>query len=596
MKSLHALLFLSFVLITLDAAAEIPPHPRLLVTESDWKNLPARMEAQPEIANVIKACITRADQTLDAENLSYKLKGRRMLTVSRNAVERILDLSTAWKVTGDRRYLERCRTELLSLCAFKDWHPEHHLDTAEMQTAIAIGYDWLHAELSVSERNTISTALLEKGLKTTLADKRVVSRNNNWNQICNAGMTLSAVALLDIAPELSFTALDQARANIPIGLKAGYPSDGAYSEGPGYWHYGTIYSIITAEALRTAKLPSAGITEHPGFLESGKYVTQAYGNSGLMFNYGDNIESSRYASATTAWMARWNQSAAIWDHFGEGFLKIDAKHAESYLALAAFWIPDPKELKKEVLPLHFVGTGKSPIAIHRTGFEKKNLFLGIKAGKANVNHGHMDAGSFVLDIIGQRWVSDLGRQDYHSLEKTGMNLFSMIQVSPRWTVFRLNQSSHNTLTYNGRPHDVNGVAKIITSEGSPGNITVMDISAPLKLPKGATAMRTFKIDGENTVTVTDNLSGLIPGDTIDWHIMTRAKVELRDNIYSLSLGGENLALNVASPQVIERSARPADPPPSDFDKKNPDFTRINLRTVAGADGKCSIVAIFQKAD
>ena len=215
-------------------AAEIPPHPRLLVTENDWKNLPSRMKAQPEVAAVIKACMARADSALKAPNLTYVLTGKRMLTVSREAVKRVLDLSTAWKTTGDRRYFDRCRSEMLSLCAFADWHPSHHLDTAEMQAAIAIGYDWLHADLSEADRKTISAALLEKGLKTTLADKRVVSRDNNWNQVCNGGMVLSAIALLDIEPELAQTALKEARINIPIALSAGYTPDGAYAEGAGY--------------------------------------------------------------------------------------------------------------------------------------------------------------------------------------------------------------------------------------------------------------------------------------------------------------------------------------------------------------------------
>jgi hypothetical protein len=592
MKSLHTFLFLAICLMPLHAA-EIPPHPRLLVTDSDWENLPARMEARPEVAAVIKACIARADAALNAGNLTYELKGRRMLAVSRHAVGRVLDLSTAWKATGDRRYFERCRSELLSLCAFKDWHPEHHLDTAEMQTAIAIGYDWLHADLSETDRKTIAAALLEKGLKTTFADKRVVSRDNNWNQVCNGGMVLSAIALLDVAPELALSALEEARANIPIALKAGYPPDGAYSEGPGYWGYGTIYSILTAEALRTAGLPGAGITEHPGFMESGKYVALAYGNSGLMFNYGDNRESTRNASASIAWMAKQNQSAAIWDDFGDGFLKIDPKRAESFLALAAFWIPDPDEPKTGDLPLHFAGTGKSPIAIHRTGFCEKDLFLGIKAGKANVNHGHMDAGSFVLDSMGHRWVSDLGHQDYHSLEQTGMDLFEMTPQSRRWTVFRLNQSSHNTLTYNRRPHDINGAAKILSSIGAPGNETVLDMSAPLGLPEGATAIRSFGIDGHHTVTVTDTISGLRSGDTIDWHMMTRAKAKPDQEGYQLSMGGENLDLTLSSDQATGISAADANPPPSGFDEENPGFTRILYRTRAGTDGKVVIRALFQ---
>jgi hypothetical protein len=596
MKSLHALLFHAICLMPLHAA-EIPPHPRLLVTETDWKNLPARMKAQPEVAAVIKACMARADSALKAPNLTYVLTGKRMLTVSREGVMRVLDLSTAWKTTGDRRYLNRCRSEMLSLCSFADWHPSHHLDTAEMQAAIAIGYDWLHADLSEADRKTISAALLEKGLKTTLADKRVVSRDNNWNQVCNGGMVLSAIALLDIEPELAQTALKEARINIPIALSAGYTPDGAYAEGAGYWAYGTVYSILTAEALRTARLPGAGITEHPGFLESGDFKALAHGNTNLMFNYGDNKESKPNATAAIAWMSRENRSAMIWQRFASAYEEIDPKRSDIFLALAAFWIPEPADLEPGKQPLHYLGTGKSPIALHRTGFGDDDLFLGVKAGKASVNHGHMDAGSFVLDWRGQRWASDLGNQNYHSLEQHGIILFDRKQESRRWTVFRLNQTSHNTLTYNGRPHDVDGAAEILSSRGAPENKTVVDMSAPLDLPKGASAERKFEItDDPVTLVITDMLTGLNPGDTIDWHMMTRAKAKSTLAGYKLSQGGKEIDLMLSSQQFNGISLADADPPPSRFDEKNPGFMRINYRSKAGNDGKIVIRAVFRDAD
>jgi hypothetical protein len=596
MKSLHTLLFHAICLMPLHAA-DIPAHPRLLVTDSDWKNLLARMEAQPEVAAVIKACKARADTALKAPNLTYELTGRRMLAVSREAVKRVIDLSTAWKVTGDRRYLDRCRSEMLSLCAFAYWHPSHHLDTAEMQAAIAIGYDWLYGDLSEADRKEISDALLEKGLKTTLADKRVLLRDNNWNQVCNGGMVLSAIALLEIEPELAQTALKEARANIPIALAAGYSSEGAYAEGAGYWEYGTIYSILTAEALRTAKLPGAGIIEHPGFLESGDFKALAYGNSKLMFNYGDNKESKPSATAAIAWMSRANRSAMIWQRFASAYEEIDPKRSDIFLALAAFWIPEPADLEPGKQPLHYLGTGKSPIALHRTGFGKDDLFLGIKAGKASVNHGHMDAGSFVLDWRGQRWASDLGNQNYHSLEQHGIMLFDMKQESRRWTVFRLNQTSHNTLTYNRELHDVDGAAKIISSRGAPGRKTVLDMSAPLGLPKGASAERKFEItDHPVSVVITDTLTGLKPGDTIEWHMMTRAKAKPTLAGFGLSLGGEKIDLEISSNRKGKNSSRPADPPPRDFDGKNPAFTRIHHLAEADKDGKILIRAVFRDAD
>lgn len=544
---------------------------------------------------VIRATLARADSALDAPPLTRTLIGRRLLSVSRDALQRTLDLSTAWKVTGDRKYLERCRAELLNVCRFEDWHPIHHLDTAEMQAAVAIGYDWLYKDLDAADRKNIEEALLAKGLKETFADKRLQTRRNNWNQVCMSGMVISAIALMDVEPVLCAKALEEARAGIKIGLKESYPADGAYAEGGGYWAYGTDFAILIIEAMRSAGLPDAGIASHPGFLESGRYIAQVYGTSGLLFNYGDNHESAIGTSTAGAWMARETGSTQLEHFFRPPFLKIREKGQSRLLALTAFWLPSTADEKNEKLPLHFVGSGHSPVAFHRTGYGTEDLFLGIKAGKASVAHGHMDAGSFVIDWDGQRWATDLGSQDYNSLEQRGIVLFDMVQECQRWSVFRLNNFTHNTLTYNGGLHRVEGEAVIASSKGAPEHDTMVDMASPLGLPDGATATRQFKM-AEEGVAITDTLRGLKPGDRITWHMITRAKAKEWEHGYELSLGGKRMFLDLSSPQSVSEKASPADPPTSDFDFPNPDMTRIFLDAVAGKDGNVEIRAVFRKAD
>lgn len=591
MKSTHHFLSVILLLIAACAANAIPEHPRLMVTAADWKSLPARMEKEPMVRKIIETTIARANVVIDAPPLTRTVTGRRMLDVSQNAVERVLDLATAWKVSGERKYLDRCREELLNVSSFKDWHPVHHLDTAEMQTAVAIGYDWLYDELTPDDRKTIETALLEKGLQSTLERDDIMRRDNNWNQVCMGGMVLSAIALMDVAPEISEKALSAARTAIQHALKASYPKDGAYAEGGGYWQYGTQYSILTAEALRTAKLPDAGIVSHPGFLESGHYLTQVYGTSGLLFNYGDTGARVTGASPAAAWMARETRSSNLRDLVAPGFRDLPSEQTSRFLALSAFWFPSTDEVTDKKLPLHFQGSGHSPITIHRTGFSTKDLFLGIKAGKASANHGHMDAGSFVIDWSGERWTSDLGKQDYHPLEQTGINLFEMTQESGRWTVFRLNNFSHNTLTYNGRIHEMEGAADILSSEA---RTTLLDMAAPLGLPAEATAKRRFTLDADaSTITITDDLDGLKPGDEITWHMITLADVSKQESGFILSQNGKQMILDLSSAKSALTA--PADPPPAKHDEANPGITRIMLDAIAGPDGRIRIDAVFRAA-
>lgn len=587
-------LFTFIALFLCCSAAALPDHPRLLVTEQDWKELPSRARKEPIVREIMRATIVRADDALEAPQLSYSLRGKRLLAVSRQALNRIVHLGAAYKMTGEKKYLKRCTEELLTVSAFKDWNPSHHLDTAEMQAAVAIGYDWLYQDLSPDDRKTIGRALLQKGLKETFSDKSLQKKTNNWNQVCMGGMVLSAIALMDIEPTLCKKALAEARPAILFGLKESYPPDGAYGEGGEYWAYGTEYAILAIEALRSAELPDAAIASQPGFLHSGVYMQSLHGTSGVTFNYGDSNPLKITPSPGMVWMARENQSASMFEFAAAPFEKVHDKYVNNLLALAAFWTPTSRELKKDKAPLHFLGTGNSPIALHRTGYLEKDLFLGIKAGSAGVPHGHMDAGSFVIDWEGKRWAEDLGKQDYGSLEKEGLKIWNMEQESDRWKVFRLKNQTHNTLTYNNRQHLIDGEAKIISSEGGSTNKTLVDMAAPLGLGKRGRATRQFEMDGRGgLITITDSLSGLKSGDTITWHMITRAKVSGKGSGLSLEQDRERIALSVSSSQGDSPRFASADPPDSNFDAPNPGMTRIFFEATAGKDGKVEIRAEFK---
>ena len=100
---------------------------------------------------------------------------------------------------------------------------------------------------------------------------------------------------------------------------------------------------------------------------------------------------------------------------------------------------------------HYVGRGDNPVALFRASWDRDASFVGVKGGSPSVNHGHMDVGSFVIDMKGVRFASDLGMQDYNSLEQRGLSLWEPAQGSDRWRIFRLGASSHNLVTVDGQP-------------------------------------------------------------------------------------------------------------------------------------------------
>ena len=120
-----------------------PGHPRLFVAESDWAALREQQKNDPDLAKVISRIEADAKTLLSQPPLTYKKEGKRLLDISRQAEQRILLWSITYHLTGDRRYADRAKTELLDLAAFPDWNPSHFLDVGEMTAAFAFGYDWL---------------------------------------------------------------------------------------------------------------------------------------------------------------------------------------------------------------------------------------------------------------------------------------------------------------------------------------------------------------------------------------------------------------------------------------------------------------------
>ncbi|MBU6454797.1 MAG: hypothetical protein KGS72_23720 [Cyanobacteria bacterium REEB67] len=190
-----------------------------------------------------------------------------LLEVSGTVLKRVLVLSFLYRAEADVRYLRRARAEMLAVAAFPDWHPEHFLDTAEMMDALAIGYDWLYDSLTPDERQTIASAIAEKGLRVAGDaydhDRYFWSHDNtsNWNTVCNGSVLMASLALAEATENddsevtaiyaLARSMAEKSFAHLKEGL-AHYAPDGAIDEGPTYWHYATAYAIRTISCLESA--------------------------------------------------------------------------------------------------------------------------------------------------------------------------------------------------------------------------------------------------------------------------------------------------------------------------------------------------------
>ena len=115
---------------------------------------------------------------LKAPTCKYDIPdGKRLLAQSRLALHNIIHCAWAWRMTGKEEYRLRAITELEAACALKDWNPSHFLDTAEMATAVAVGYDWLHETLTPAQREMCERAIIDKALKPA---KKIHDQGGWW--------------------------------------------------------------------------------------------------------------------------------------------------------------------------------------------------------------------------------------------------------------------------------------------------------------------------------------------------------------------------------------------------------------------------------
>ena len=585
-----------------DAVAErladhLSPHPRLLLAKGGEATINADSRTNPKLAKLRQMILDDAGLVLKMAPLKRVLTGKRLLAVSRDALHRIGTLSLAYRLTGDPTFAAAGRENLLTLCAFTDFHREHFLDTAEIAAAIAVGYDWLFDTLNADDRRLIRAAVVEKALTLDVSAEGWFHGKNNWTQVCHGGLAMAALAIAEDEPSLADKVVSAAVAAVPAAMQA-YAPDGAYPEGPNYWAYGTDYNVMLIASLQTAVGDDFGLLHQPGFLQSADYHLNSISPCGDYFIYSDCPQRPNGLAPAAFFMAKQRQQP--WLLLGEMRLLDEMASAppdpktvygsnRNWLALAL-----AGSLPTSADPPHtqFVAGGVTPAAMFRSGWGTDATFLGIKGGSPATSHAHMDSGIFEIDHGGTRWASDPGAQDYESLESKGIQIWNMAQDSQRWSVFRLGSLSHSILTVDGQGQNVSGRADWIRT-GS--NVATLDMSAVYsgQLSK-ATRGATLRLDG--SIRIQDEITAPARGVAVRWAMFTPAKATLDGSTATLNRDGRSLQLRVISPASVTLKIVPTDPPPHDFDASNPNTQLVTFTINLSPGESQTLVVDFLPSD
>ncbi len=558
---------LGFALLTLGMVAaepslDIPPadkilstlhreHPRLLATAADFESLKQRVATDPHLKRWHAQLREDATGLLSQSPSKYEIPdGLRLLATSRRVLGRVQLLGLLWQLDGDRRWADRAWRELDAVAQFKDWNPRHFLDTAEMTHAFAIGYDWLYDAWTNDQRQALREAIVKQGftpgLKVYDQNNWWAKTRNNWNQVCNGGLGMGALALADVEPELAARILNHGLNSIQIAM-AEFAPDGACIEGPGYWNYATTYNFVFLAALQSALGTDFKLSTLPGVNQTGWFPIYMGGPTGATFNYADS-GSGAVHGAQLFWLAqRFQQPLFAW---------FESRVTHPHPLDVLWYLPAKTDPVSAHMPLNKYFRDSEAVTMRGSWTDADATFVGFKAGKNNDSHGHLDVGDFVLDALGERWAMDFGRDDYNLPGYFG---------KARWDYYRLRAEGHNTLVVNpGKGTDQKLAAtKIMKFESKPDRaFAVGDLKAAVA-PNARRAERGVALLDRQRVVVQDELLTDEPAE-VWWFMHTEANVELdaAGTGATLQRGGKRLSARILSPAGAKFTVMKAEPLPT----------------------------------
>ncbi|MGL4331410.1 MAG: heparinase II/III domain-containing protein [Bacteroidales bacterium] len=543
-----------------------------------------------ELSIFLKA---KADSLVNTPQEEYKNdKYGNILFIARSYAFRLTTLSTAYRIFGEQKYADAVNQSLLWVCKYPDWSSKHYLDTSELSTGVAIAYDWLFDVLPTSTKEIVRKSLYERAISIVLNEYKTgkpgswAKRETNWNVVCNAGMTMAALAVAEDYPEEAKTILTNAAKYIPNCMKHFAP-DGVCYEGPAYWGYTTSYLSVYLKAVMDNGGDKGGISMLEGIPNTALFYKRTLTPGGQRFNFGNASNESINSPAFFLFGKLYNQpEVSTWyrNEISKTIRNNAPLHQLFFLALP--WYDSSVSFKDQDIPPMEIYHNSINDLIVINGDRKKegSIFLIAKGGEPKQAHQQMDCGTFIIESDSVCWSEDLGADDY-SLP----GFWDYKQGGKRWTYFRNNNLSHNTISINKQYQNANGKAFVCEEK-----LTAKSPSAKLDMsslyPDQATSVfRKFSLKNDHCIEIEDEINLTNPQSEISWIMASKADIHIIGKKAHLKREGKEFYIEIITPKNASFITYPAK---NNFDAEYP-ITGINMLEAACKPGRGENKIIIQ---
>lgn len=478
----------------------LPGHPRLVVSAGAIDAAQRAIATQPLAKQLYAASLAAGTALLDAPPVVPVQPGPSgILDLSRKVVGRmytlgLLHLLDAPLPAGaNTTWAQRGAAEAAAVARFPTWNPAHFLDVAEMTSGLAVGMDWMWSGWTDDQRRGAADAIRRLGLDPGLrayngsaptTERWWVGSPSNWNQVCNGGLLVGALAVMDVPQHaaVATTVMRRALASLPVSLEY-YGPNGVWWEGAMYAGYAMKYGTLALSVLNSTfgNDTAFGLPVDAGINNTGVFLLRNTDPRGHFFKWSDcdsspNLNSAAdlmflsrrfdvplYAYTVRTWLP---ELSSLYDGWGSAeLLLLRYSAAGDFADLAAL----PTSSVDDVRHVGWFRTQwEAPATGGHITPDAADAFLAFKGGNNTYSRewvglgvpssecvsagdacvvvcvawqsdGHLDAGQFVFELDKYRWADDLGVDNYGLPGYFG---------AERWSYYRLNSLGHNVLRFN----------------------------------------------------------------------------------------------------------------------------------------------------
>ena len=429
--------------VSVSASASWGPHPRLILNASRLAVVKGYISSNAQASIYYTALLAQGAHVLSTSPLPRPPENASdILSASRAVLSRVYITSLLYRLTDNATYAARAVSELLSISSWLDWDlSKHALDTGELCHAAAVGLDWSYDYLAqpahAAERAAIVAGIVDKGLSQFAAayaagnsgDRWWTEDPSNWAIVTNAGAGLAALAIEGEVgapvwlPALLANAtrgvLSSATAATEYG--GGFRNDGAWWEGPIYSGYALRYFVPFASGLESAKSDGSLFTL-PGVSAAPSYQIHAMDNAWQYFNWGDSETGQETLAMLLTIAERAGDGASAFSlrarldarapAISLNDIDSGSQEAMEFPHALVYFTPAGTPADRAALPRDVAFPYKREAMLRSSWTDPNATFVAFKACNCSHNHGDLDHGTFVVSAAGQRFISDLGADNY----------------------------------------------------------------------------------------------------------------------------------------------------------------------------------------